>query len=88
MAGYYCSKGEASMDINALARELENLKFEDGHSFESGVPFYEVLGLQRAEGLLRALEARGYRVVCEDHPHIDSPPISEMEGEERRKVSH
>lgn len=76
------------MDIKALAGELENLKFEDGSFFENGVPFYEVLGRQRAEGLLRALEAHGYQVVSEDHPHINSPSISAMEGDERRKVPH
>ena len=49
------------MDI----RQLAELRLPTGHVLESGMPFYEKLGEKRAEALLKALLARGYRIVSE-----------------------
>ena len=46
-------------------RRLAELRLPTGHVLESGTPFYEKLGEKRAEALLKALLARGYRIVSE-----------------------
>ena len=46
-------------------RQLAELRLPTGHVLESGTPFYEKLGEKRAEALLKALLARGYRIVSE-----------------------
>jgi len=46
-------------------RQLAELRLPTGHVLESGTPFYEKLGEKRAEALLKALLARGYRIVPE-----------------------
>lgn len=76
------------MDIQLLAQEFEDLTFENGHVFENGTPFRERLGRERAVGLLRALEAHGYQIVRDNHPHVTSPSIAEMDGERKRETSH
>jgi hypothetical protein len=48
------------MNIKQLAAELADLSYETGYRFKSGTPLRERLGLDRAEGLLKALEARGF----------------------------
>ena len=64
------------MDIKALARDLADLRFETGYTFENGTPFFEILGLERAEGLLNALRHRGYIIspTIVDTPSIGEPP--------------
>jgi hypothetical protein len=47
------------------ARELADLRLPTGHVFENGTLFYEKLGEERAKGLLKALQAKGYRIVRE-----------------------
>jgi hypothetical protein len=49
------------MDI----RQLAELRLLTGYTFENGTPFYEKLGERRAEALLKALLAHGYRIVSE-----------------------
>ena len=44
-------------------RRLAELRLQTGYAFENGTPFYEKLGEKRAEALLKALLARGYRIV-------------------------
>ena len=46
-------------------RQLAELRLPTGHVLKSGTPFYEKLGEKRAEALLKALLARGYRIVSE-----------------------
>jgi len=46
-------------------RQLAELRLLTGYAFENGTPFYEKLGEKRAEALLKALLARGYRIVSE-----------------------
>jgi hypothetical protein len=46
-------------------RELAELRFPTGYVFENGTLFYEKLGDDRAKGLLKALQAQGYRIVRE-----------------------
>jgi len=46
-------------------RQLAELRLHTGYSFENGAPFYEKLGEKRAEALLKALLAHGYRIVSE-----------------------
>jgi len=43
--------------------QLAELRLPTGHVLESGMPLYEKLGEKRAEALLMALLARGYRIV-------------------------
>jgi hypothetical protein len=43
--------------------QLGQLPLYTGYMFESGAPFYEKLGDERAAALLKALEADGYRIV-------------------------
>jgi hypothetical protein len=62
------------MDIKKLARELSDLRFESGYIFENGTPFFEILGLRRAEGLLNAFRDRGYIV---SPITVDSPSLCE-----------
>ena len=52
---------EIAVDI----RQLAELRLPTGHVLESGTPFYEKLGEKRAKALLKALLARGYRIVSE-----------------------
>ena len=75
------------MDIPALVSEIADLKFENGYVFENGAPFYETLGPERAEGLLKALQAHGYRIVRDFHPHVGSPSIVKMEEEDNRETT-
>jgi len=49
------------MDVHQLAE----LRLLTGYAFENGTPFYEKLGKKRAEALLKALLAHGYRIVSE-----------------------
>ena len=49
------------MDI----RQLAELRLQTGYVFENGTPFYEKLGEKRADALLKALLAHGYRIVSE-----------------------
>jgi hypothetical protein len=65
---------EAVMDIKKLARELADLRFESGYTFDNGTPFRETLGPDRAEGLLKALQAHGYVVMATT---VESPSICE-----------
>ena len=46
-------------------RQLAELRLQTGYAFENGAPFYEKLGEKRAEALLKALLAHGYRIVSE-----------------------
>jgi len=46
-------------------RQLAELRLHTGYAFENGTPFYEKLGEKRAEALLKALLAHGYRIVSE-----------------------
>ena len=48
------------MDIQKLAEQLAGLRFQSGHAFDNGTPFYETLSKESAEGLLRALQSKGY----------------------------
>ena len=43
-------------------RQLAELRLHTGYAFENGTPFYEKLGEKRAEALLKALLAHGYRI--------------------------
>src|SRR5215831_21333099 len=52
---------EIAMDV----RQLAELRLLTGYAFENGTPFYEKLGEKRAEALLKALLAHGYRIVSE-----------------------
>src|SRR5262245_466358 len=52
---------EIAMDV----RQLAELRLLTGYAFENGTPFYEKLGEKRAEALLKALLAQGYRIVSE-----------------------
>jgi hypothetical protein len=45
-------------------RQLVELRLHTGYAFENG-PFYEKLGEKRAEALLKALLAHGYRIMSE-----------------------
>jgi hypothetical protein len=57
------------MDIHQLAE----LHLHTGYVFENGSPFYEKLGDERAEALLRALQAEGFRIVADRD--VTSPTI-------------
>jgi hypothetical protein len=57
---YVASTREAVMDIQKLAEQLAGLRFQSGHAFDNGTPFYETLSKESAEGLLRALQSKGY----------------------------
>ena len=46
-------------------RQLAELRLQTGYGFENGTPLYEKLGEKRAKALLKALLARGYRIVSE-----------------------
>ena len=46
-------------------RQLAELRLLTGYAFENGTPFCEKLGEKRAEALLKALLAHGYRIVSE-----------------------
>jgi hypothetical protein len=46
-------------------RQLAELRLQTGYLFENGTPFYEKLGEKRADALLKALLAYGYRIVSE-----------------------
>ena len=46
-------------------RQLAELRLQTGYAFDNGTPLYEKLGEKRAKGLLKALLARGYRIVSE-----------------------
>ncbi len=69
------------MDIEKLADRLAGLRYESGHVFENGTPFYETLGKKAAEGLLKALRSRGYELSEQD---VSSPPITPSCGERDR----
>jgi hypothetical protein len=45
--------------------ELANLQYSTGYTFENGERYYERLGEERAQAILNALEAKGYRIVHE-----------------------
>jgi hypothetical protein len=49
------------------ARQLAKLRLQTGYAFENGMPLHEKLGGKRAEALLKALLARGYRIVSEQN---------------------
>lgn len=51
------------MDIDQLASRIADLRFPDGYVFENGTPHFEVLGRDRAAGLIQALHAKGYAIV-------------------------
>ena len=46
-------------------RQLAELRLQTGYAFENRTPLYEKLGEKRAEALLKALLAHGYRIVSE-----------------------
>jgi hypothetical protein len=46
-------------------RQLAELRLQTGYAFDNGTPLYEKLGEKCAKALLRALLARGYRIVPE-----------------------
>jgi len=46
-------------------RQLAELRLPTGHVLGSGTPLYEKLGEKRAEALLKALLALGYRILSE-----------------------
>jgi hypothetical protein len=58
------------MDVHQLAR----LPLPTGYVFENGTPFYDKLGDERAVGLLKALSAKGYRIVPEGDSRSSEPP--------------
>jgi hypothetical protein len=58
------------MDVHQLAR----LPLPTGYVFENGTPFYDKLGDERAAGLLKALSAKGYRIVPEGDSRSREPP--------------
>jgi hypothetical protein len=45
--------------------ELANLQYSTGYTFGNGERYYERLGEERAQAILNALEAKGYRIVHE-----------------------
>ena len=58
------------MDVHQLAR----LPLPTRYVFENGTPFYDKLGDERAVGLLKALSAKGYRIVPEGDSRSREPP--------------
>src|SRR5262245_9869221 len=59
------SSRRALPGIAVDVRQLAELRLQTGYAFENGTPLYEKLGEKRAEALLKALLARGYRIVPE-----------------------
>jgi hypothetical protein len=49
----------AAMDV----RQLAEMRLQTGYVFENGTPFYEKLDEKRADALLKALLAYGYRTA-------------------------
>lgn len=63
------------MDVANLAKELADLQYETGYRFENGQAFRARLSEAEAAGLLAALRQRGYAVVRDTPPHVDSPRL-------------
>src|SRR5262245_49130820 len=55
----------AVTEIAIDVRQLAELRLQTGYAFENGTSFCEKLGEKRAEALLKALLAHGYRIVSE-----------------------
>jgi hypothetical protein len=68
-------RSEPAMDIEKLAEELAGLQYDTLYRFENGTAFHSRLSRGDAFGLLLALRQRGYAVVREAPPHVESPTL-------------
>jgi hypothetical protein len=72
------------MEIENLAKELADLQFDSDYRFKNGTAFREVLGKERARGLLKALQDRGYVLTS---TRIASPSIHNINAEYHQSAS-
>ena len=63
------------MDIGKLARELADLGYDSGYRFENGMPFCERLTEEGVRAVLGRLQERGYEVIRESPPKVESPAL-------------
>jgi hypothetical protein len=69
------------LDVEKLARELANLRYETEYRFENGMPFCGQLSEAGVRAVLNALQGRGHTVAQDVPPQVESPSIYD---EERR----
>jgi hypothetical protein len=63
------------MNAAKLAEEIGNLRYKADYGFECGKPFYQTLSQGDLRAILSALESRGFSLVHERQPHLESPSI-------------
>jgi hypothetical protein len=70
-----------TLDVEKLARELANLRYDTGYRFENGMPFCEQLSEAGVRAVLNALQGRGHTAAQDVPPQVESPSLYD---EERR----
>lgn len=66
---------EVLVDIGKLARELADLGYESGYRFENGMPYSERLSEEGVRAVLSRLQERGYAIVQDHPPEMESPAL-------------
>jgi hypothetical protein len=64
-----------TLDVEKLARELANLRYDTGYRFENGMPFCEQLSEAGVRAVLNALQGRGHAAAQDGPPQVESPSI-------------
>ena len=72
------------MDIAKLANEIGNLRYQTAYQFDFGKPFHQTLSEGDLRGVLAALESRGFKVVHNRQPHVESPSLYSDEHQENQ----
>jgi len=70
------------MDIAKLASEIGNLRYQTDYRFDFGKPFHQTLSEGDLRGVLAALESRGFSLVRDREPHMESPSLCSDEHQE------